>query len=263
MIKNNIAVLSVIYPIQKEIAYQFFDSLKDQSCSNFDVIIVNDGFVDFQDLSEYYPTLNIIEVRPGLSIVQNRKILIEKGLQLQYENFIFQDIDDFAHPSRIQIVYEKLNDYDIVVNDLAILLGVDVVKPSHFDQRISDGDRITISDVLDKNLFGLSNTACSSKVFSDINICWSDDIIALDWYIFSCALLSGWQAVFIGQSLTYYRQHEQNTAGLLQRPSPETATKVKLHHYAAMENYSVGFKKLLCETTHTVKHASKNNWWWE
>jgi hypothetical protein len=263
MNKNRIAVLSVIYPIENEVAFDFFESLKNQSYLNFDIIIVNDGYLDFKKITKIYSTLNIIEVKSGGSIVQNRRLMIEEGLRMQYEKFIFLDIDDYAHPSRIECVIKELKSFDIVVNDFMIFSENQDTISNYFSKRIANRQVITVKDIIHKNLIGLSNTACSAKIFSNLEIIWDENIIAVDWYIFSYALISGWKAIFIAKPLTYYRQHKKNTVGLMHSRNIGYNSKVKILHYKAMNNLNIEFQKYYDETKYILDEKIEYPWWWE
>ena len=49
---KKIAFLTTIYPIEDDYLYTFFDSLDGQTFKNFDLIVVNDGYLNFDKIKK-------------------------------------------------------------------------------------------------------------------------------------------------------------------------------------------------------------------
>ena len=68
------AFLTTIFTMNKQYLYDFFDSLKNQTYQNFDVIVVNDGYKDFEKIKTLYnEKLNIIELQHSNTPAKNRE----------------------------------------------------------------------------------------------------------------------------------------------------------------------------------------------
>ena len=115
-----IAFLTTIFPIKIEYLYDFFDSIQSQSYKNFDVIVVNDNYNDFEGLKVKYNNLNIVELKYSNTPVKNREYGINFVINNNYDILIFGDSDDYFANNRIEKSIELLSKYDIVVNDLSL-----------------------------------------------------------------------------------------------------------------------------------------------
>lgn len=243
MIMNKIAFLTVLYPINDSIVDLFFNSLVNQTNKSFDIIIVNDGFSDIEHFKEKYCNLNIIEIKNSNNIAKNRELLIRFAIEKKYEIAVFGDIDDYFESNRVEISTKFLNSYDIVVNDL-ITFGIEHFKEKIISKRIENLSTISINYIVRKNIFGLSNTAINLKGLHSKDIVFPSDLIAVDWYFYSNLLLSGKKAIFTNETLTYYRQYENNTIGIgnVSEKNILKSIEVKLIHYRYMKEKSEIFR---------------------
>ena len=233
---NNIAFLTTIYPINELYVTQFFESLINQTNVNFDVIIVNDGYADFNKLKKIYHSLHIIEL-PGVGCVaKNREALIKHALFCGYHTAIFGDIDDYFDRQRVEVVELLLKNNDIVINDLTAFNQQKLTHEHIFSSRIDNLAEIPSDLIIDRNIFGLSNTAIKLQEMTAKDISFPSKLIAVDWYFFSNLLLNNKKAIFTNDTITYYRQHDNNTAGIgtINASTILKAIKVKLIHYHSM-----------------------------
>ncbi len=230
---------------------QFFDSLVGQTFSKWDLVIVNDGFDGLKSLLKNYSQLNIYIINGLNNIVKNREIAIRYARSNGYENIIFGDADDYFSSNRIAHSIELLRTYDIVVNDLSSVdsNGQPIVDKL-FSARIKNNQIIEKKFTREKNIFGLSNTATKAHFFD--NIVFDERVVALDWFIFSQILSNGdIEAIFTNEVLTYYRQHELNTAGIGKAITPEliiTELRIKRLHYSALADIDSSYSDLLLKT---------------
>ncbi|MGM0938220.1 MAG: NeuD/PglB/VioB family sugar acetyltransferase [Pseudomonadota bacterium] len=211
--QNKIAFLTAIYPINEEYVHEFMDSLIKQSYKKFDLIILNDNFGDLEPIKNKYNQLHIIEISSHGNIAKNREALINYAKNNAYNILIFGDIDDKFENNRIETSINKLRNHDIVVNELESFKGKRTEKKDILSSRIDNNFEIKLDFILDKNIFGLSNTAIKIKNKNDLNIKLDPSLIAVDWYLFSYLLLSGYSAIFTNETTTYYRQHDANIVG--------------------------------------------------
>lgn len=210
---KKIAFLSTIFPMKEEYLFDFFNSLKNQSYKKFDVIIVNDGYQEFKKIKKIYESkLNIIELRYSKTPAKNREFGINYCLDNKYDYLIFGDSDDFFASNRIEKVINLLKDYDIVVNDLNLFNEKGVYLEKYISNRINNNTIIKLDYILDKNIFGMTNTAINLKNMEKVS--FSNDLVAVDWFLFKSLLSKKLKAIFINNTVSFYRQYLNNTIGL-------------------------------------------------
>ena len=214
----------------------FLKSLGQQTYKEFDLVILNDGFKDFDKLKNEHPRLKIIELPPSDSIAKNRQYLVNYAIRNSYDIAIFGDSDDYFPKNRVSTSVRLLEKHDIIVNDLNAFNCTESLKENILSQRMKDLDSIDSNFISDKNVFGMTNTALNLGVLGKKEIQFSSDLIAVDWYFFAILLKSGASAVFTNQTVTYYRQHEKNTVGIgsSSRDLINLALNVKETHYSTM-----------------------------
>ena len=121
MESNKISFLTTIFPMNRQYLYDFFDSLKNQTYKKFDIIVVNDGYKDFEKIKIIYgQTLNIIELQHSNSSAKNREYGINYCIDQKYDILIFGDSDDYFKNNRVEKSIEILKQADIAVNDLSL-----------------------------------------------------------------------------------------------------------------------------------------------
>lgn len=267
MMKNKIAFLTTIFPINKQYLYDFFDSLKNQTYQNFDLIVVNDEYRDFDSIKmRYNKILNIIELQYSDTPAKNREYGINYCIDNNYDILIFGDSDDYFENNRVEKSIEFLKKNDIVVNDLSLFDKNGVYEEKYLSHRLKNLEVIDFEFIKDKNIFGLSNTAIKLNRLQKILI--SNDLIAVDWYLFSMLLMEGKKAVFTDETVSYYRQYQQNTVGLkkLDKELFNKGIEVKKKHYKALNQTNRLFN-LELERLHILKFSNvkqiKNPLWWE
>jgi len=235
-VNKKVAFLTTVFPMKKRYLYDFFDSLNKQTYTKFDVIVVNDGYVGFKELTGKFNALNIIELQCSDSPAKNREFGIKYIKRNNYDVLIFGDSDDYFDDNRIQLSVELLANIDIVVNDITLFddqQGVYLKK--YISNRIHDGLEVELDFIKDKNIFGLSNTAINVIILDEFS--FDRDLIAVDWYLYSILLLQNRKALFTNKTITYYRQYENNTVGIGVR-TIETILKgiwIKEKHYSLLK----------------------------
>ena len=262
-----IAFLTTVFEANKDFLFDFFTSLKNQTYNKFDLIIVNDGYDGFHEIKLVFSKyINIIELKYSNTPIKNREYGINYCIENNYEIIIFGDSDDYFENNRVDKSISLLNKYDIVVNELNLFYENGFTVEKYFSKRIKNNDLIKFEFVIDKNIFGLSNTAIK---LNDIrNLSLPDNLIAVDWYIFSLLLMNGKKAVFTNETVSYYRQHEQNIIGLKKhdRNSLNKVVKVKHNHYKALNSIQAIFDfelKRLTSVNYTKIEQIDYPLWWE
>jgi glycosyltransferase involved in cell wall biosynthesis len=208
-----IAFLTTIFTMNKQYLYDFFDSLKNQTYQNFDVIVVNDGYKDFEKIKTLYDeTLNITELQHSNTPAKNREHGINYCIDHKYDVLVFGDSDDYSKSNRVEKSLHFLKEADIVVNDLSLFDKNSVYEKKYLSHRLKNLEVVHSEFIKNKNIFGLSNTAIKLKNIKKVT--FNSKIIAIDWYFFKKILKQGLKAIFTNETETFYRQYEHNKIGL-------------------------------------------------
>ena len=71
---NKVSFLTTVYPMNEKYLYDFFNSLKNQTCQNFDLVVINDGYKKFDKIkNDHNQNLNIIEIPCSSTPAKNRE----------------------------------------------------------------------------------------------------------------------------------------------------------------------------------------------
>jgi hypothetical protein len=180
---------------------------------------------------------SIVEIRKrGLSILREQR---------PADAVIFIDSDDLMAPNRVEICKANLKPKEVLVNEL-ILFGEEQVPCALLKHRFVDRQELQLADVTHSNCLGLSNTALLvedvTRRFQEI----PDDTIAFDWAFYTGLLHDGCQARFISGTSTWYRQHADNSASLIDMDDARIlrSVLVKAQHYRYVAGFDTGFSKL-------------------
>lgn len=259
--KNNITLFTIVYPGCEPYLARFFRSVQAQDFKHFDLLILNDGFKNLQQftgeigsqIDEVPVSGTIAEIRMhGLQILTNRP----EG------KVVFADADDYISSDRIRKADAALDQYDIYVNDLTTVIDDgQILTKNYLQNRLGDEFQIDWEFILDKNVIGLGNTSVRKSALRKLLI--PLDTIAVDWMIFTDMLLRGATAIFISDSESFYRQHDQNTAGLknLSAEKIRRALRVQIQNASFFKGESQShkdhFEKLL-ELCSFLSYADDN-----
>jgi hypothetical protein len=240
----NVIVVCFIYPLIKDFLNDFFESIKNQSYRNFDLLIFEDGF------EGDYSNLNIKKIvmrnDSNLSIPEVRKHVIKYAINKNYDLLIFCDADDVMGADRIESIVnthtENKDKYGFYYNDLFLLDSREDVFKGMLPEEITE-----FSDLEDYNFIGMSHTALNIYLTKNIweNLPVNDRIIAFDWYMHSYLLIKGFKGRKV-DTTTYYRIYDENTAGLpdiLNEASLKQGIQVKSVHYEMMSRFDKKFKE--------------------
>lgn len=263
---NSIAFLTTIFPQNEKFLKCFFNSLNNQTYKNFDLIVVNDKFNNLDYYKNYYPNLNIVNINSYNTPAKNREVGINYCIDNSYDALIFGDSDDYFQDDRIEKSLEILNQADIAVNDLSLFDEKTLYRERYLSNRIKNHQIIDFEFIKNKNIFGFSNSAM--RIFKKKKISIPNDLVAVDWYIFSNLLLEGYKAVFTDETISFYRQHEQNIIGLKQLDEEHfnKVRNIKIKHFKSMSvnryKFDNELKSLYASSFHKRKKI-RNPFWWE
>jgi glycosyltransferase involved in cell wall biosynthesis len=275
--------LGVVFPKVKKYLTEYLDSLQKQTYKDFDLIIINDGLKDFDRLTSRYK-LNIIQLNHRNTPAKIREYGINFIKKKGYDFIVFSDSDDVLAADRIEKSIELLKSCDIVVNDVTLISNRSkILKRKYFSRRLRNGSRVGLDFIMDKNIFGFTNTAARINAIEK-NVKIPKNPAAADWYLFSVLLNNGLSAVFTNKTVTYYRIYKDNIAGLGQKMDKSTVLSglnIKFSHYKNLAKVNGRYKPLLMATESLkknideksgyvrryIKHLTsiniKNPLWWE
>lgn len=246
--KNNALLISVIYPKVKKYLEDYCKSIEFQDINRFDILILNDGFTG--DFPLKNKRITIVNIKSKLTPAEIRMLGIKYALENDYKYVIFSDSDDYFSSNRISVSINKLEKYDFVFNELYLTnKKKDVIQKSFYHNIIKKIEYTNYLEIIDRNLFGLGNTAVKINILEDLFI--PKEINAVDWWIFSILLLNQCKGGFIKEAITYYRQHNNNFIGIskkLNKTILRKGIKVKQIHYKNLLMY--------CEN-HQMKEAEE------
>lgn len=256
MKKNDVVVLTTIFQQDSSYSGEFFESLVHQTLQAFDLLVVNDGFSDLTTVRATYPSINIIEFSGLGNIAKNRELLVNWSIELGYSKAIFADFDDYFSSNRLATLAALLDVYDVVVNDLTLVVDNCVVCEKYLANSIRDRQEIALHDVLEFNFFGMSNTAIKLSGLRKVH--FDEKLKAVDWFFFSTMLIEGSKAVFTNRCVTYYRQHEHNVANIGQLTSQQLLNEIaiKTTHYSLLIEFSKVYEPLLAGIKDFNQHVN-------
>jgi len=260
--KNRVAVLGVVFSEVERFIDEYLTSLYKQTFKNFDLIIINDEFSKFS-IYKYKYYLNIREISYRGTPAEIREFGINYIINEGYEYIIFTDTDDYFSINRIEKSIELLKYYDIVVNDLTTVSNrSNILESQYISKRLENLSKINLDFIIDKNIFGLSNTAIKTKCLNG-NISFARNLIAVDWYLFSKLLKNGFSAIFNNEAVTFYRIYEGNIIGLssgINTKKIEKGIDVKLYHYKELSKIDNRFIYLYTKFNELKNKIKKNEY---
>lgn len=180
---TKVSIVVPVYNVQSYLA-KCLDSLVNQTYSNIEILVVNDGSTDdsqksIDEYTEKYPQLikGYIKSNGGLSDARNY------GLdQISGDYVTFVDSDDYVRPTYISSMLKKAleEQADVVVCDMEYVYDH---KPTQFS---SGGDFISSTIHEMPQLLKINNSACNklfkSKLFNDIRFIkgiWYEDLATI------------------------------------------------------------------------------------
>ena len=257
------AIVTYNYPNAETYVNEFLNSVEQQTQAA-DLICFNHGGNKSLFEQTTLP-IQIIEIDSDLSIPEVRKESFRQLKSMEYDAFIFLDIDDKMSTNRVEICLELLQHTHIVCNDLNIITeSGEIIEERVWSNRLQEEHRITSSFIAQKNILGFSNTAISKELLKE-EVSF-EDVTALDWFVFT-QWLQNHGATFTSKCVSYYRVYQNNSAGLsklIDKNRFEKVTAIRSQHYNALNNIGLNIEE-------RAKHINFNQeinlpfypFWWE
>ena len=231
-------VLGVNYKGVENYAKDYFKSIMNQDTDQFDLLIINDN-TESLEIREMNVNVDEIMISNNNSPAMIRYEGLNYAIRNDYQNLIFSDLDDFFSMNRISSSISALQKYDFVFNEIFLTdKNSEIIDENYFYKICPEKSVDTFNRIIDYNCFGLSQTGINLQTIKDFYI--PENIIAVDWWIFTIMLLNGATGKFIDNAITYYRQSDHNLVGmkkLLNKNRLKIGIKVKQIHYDNIIKY--------------------------
>lgn len=242
MVKHNTLVAGVVYKGVGKHINDYINSLNNQTDKDFDLLIVNDGAK--KEINNRLSKAIWIDVNLNLTPASIRQLIYNYAIDNKYDFLVFSDVDDYFLNNRIEVTKKWLHNFDFVCNDLTLVdehkkkLKENILSDFFTDHKID-----TLDLLLDKNLVGLGNSAI--KLNHKLKIEIPENIIAIDWFLYTVLLLNNNKGIFTNDTLTFYRQYNENLVGvskMINEKRLQQGLHVKLLHYEEITKYCKKFK---------------------
>ena len=238
MKKSKTLVMGVNYKGVESYANEYIKSLFDQDTDQFDLLVFNDNTEPIK-LDKMKINVHEIMVNENKSPGMIRYDGLNYAISNNYKNLIFSDIDDFFSTNRISLSIRELEKYDFVFNKIHLIdKNSEIIDENYFYQLYLEKNVNSFNQILDYNCLGLTHTGINLESLKNFYI--PEDIIAVDWWIFSILLLNGATGKYIDDAVTYYRQSDDNLVGMkkiLNENRLKVGIKVKQAHYNYILEY--------------------------
>lgn len=264
MIKK-IAFVTFVYPGVEKYLKQFIKSLNNQTDIQFDLIVHNDGCENIRNFlkSKYFPIVIVNSNEKNLFDI--RLWTFNFCLTNEYSHVILGDSDDFFEANRVAVIKRLLNQYEIVINDISLVNASEEVYENRvFSRRIYNNSIITFNHIEKYNFIGFTNSAFCLNVLKLLDGNKTQSKI-VDWYFYSILLLKGKKAIFTTETVSYYRQHEKNIAGLrykndiMNNNMKNSLKEIHRIHKDSLKNLISNYSNNIINTSQ--KYSLK--FWWE
>lgn len=267
---------TVLYKESLEFLQDFAESLNNQDCDDFDVLLLNDNLNDRElkkATNSFKKKAILLNGKQNSSPPELRFELIKVAKEKNYDLLILGDFDDLFSPNRVSnIISAYENEISFYYNDLYYIDK----KTKFFNCLPPYTNKIT--DIIEYNYLGLSNTALNlnnmdNKLINKLN---EKSALIFDWYMYSVLLKERHTGKKVEGCKTYYRIYENNTAGecknTMEYINKEIA--VKVNHYNIFKKSDAKFNELFNfykelqlkvnkEKIDIMSYIDKNNdYWW-
>ena len=200
-------LIGFFYPDAKIYFKYYFQSINNQSTNDFELLIVMDN-IKFK-IPKLKINYHIININKKKTISSIRNLAISFAQKNNYEKIIFSDTDDYFSHNRIFQSIRYLNKYDFVVNNLyKVDKNNNLLKKNLYFENKNNFNIAKINLILRYNFIGFTNSALNVELLRDFK--FPQNIIALDWYIFSFLLLNNKKGFYLKNVISYYRSHNNN-----------------------------------------------------
>lgn len=276
---NKDVLFTVVYPQALPYFGDVCASVKEQTNKNFDFLVINDGCEE-ENLKSFLTGIENIIINAIGCPSKNRQQGINYAWNNGYRYIIFCDADDSFVPKRYNRTIAEFENSgaDIIVSNLNVVdCNLKSIIDNYFSWELPCDRWIDEEFIVDKNIFGMSNTAL--RLSSLKNDVYLPDTKIGDWYLFTLLLHNGLSARYISEALVNYRQYNNNLIGInrFDISSFRRLAFLKFNHYKLLvengyDRFCVSLfksKELLSLTDDEIKKTIKQQlsihkqplWW--
>jgi hypothetical protein len=250
-------IFSTIYPNSKKYYIEFINSINSQTNKNFKLFLVLNGTNLTKNQKKIINSdYDIFRINSSWqkSRIEGLKSLLKKNPKLIF----FADSDDILDKNRIKMSLKKIGRNDFLVNN-CYLFQKNLKNKKVWLKKKSQ--KITLKQIDYKNFVGCSNTVVKGialkKILKEINI----KLTAFDWCMAKLLLLKNYKGIYINQSLTYYRQYNNNTSSLIRitKKKIKKDIKCKLENLRYFLNFGLKYEKKIKELEKKQKLLNNRN----
>ena len=205
LLGNKVACLTTIYPGVEDYIEEYLQGVQKQTCADFDLVIVNDGFslpID-RILDQMDIKAKVLDC--SLSPQANRLYGLKMCKQMGYDLIVCGDADDVMSNDRVEKViayFSENKDSRIVYNNI-VNNAFDLIYK----------DNITLTDVLDFNVLGYSCLNIKSDLIEFVLDHKNEKVPTFDWWFGLAYLLNYKEVDFLKDVNDHYRSHPGNYIG--------------------------------------------------
>lgn len=204
---------------------ELLNSIKDQTYINWHLIIRDDGSIDSTQIIidkfkvKYPGKISQIESKQNVGVIKSFEILMQHTVS---DYIMFCDQDDVWLPTKIELTYEKITQFEKEYPNKPILIHTDLMVVDKYLNVISNSfwyySRIRPELLVDFNYLAVKNavTGCTaminSKVKNIIPKSTQNTLMHDSWITLNIANELGVIA-YIDRPTILYRQHDNNVLG--------------------------------------------------
>lgn len=226
-----VAVITFIFPIAEDYYRETLYSIMQQTDQDFDTIVVDDQLYA-QDIDS---EMRVIKNEDILTPLALREVVFNLLIDEGYDLLISIDSDDTMSADRVAQTKRAYLENPDIGFFYSLLHYMREPKKLFFE---APAKVSSLEQILLYNFVGLSHMSLNLRQLRDrgLKFQFPEQVIALDWYIASWYILSGYEGLKTN-SITYYRLYENNLAGETSIVSIEKVKRIlniKQRHYDAL-----------------------------
>ena len=180
------------------------------------------------------------------TITNSRIEMIKTLKNLNFDYFIFHDIDDRFNKQRPITLSKYFNKYDFIINDINTSS-----KKKYFSKRLKNNIILNFNHIKNYNFAGMTNSACSKKVLKMIKFNKKDYKAPIfDWLLWRKIFKIG-KGIFINKTISFYDVSQKSATSL---PT----------NFKNNKNIKIAFRiRKFFNLNNKINKFKKNNFWWE
>ena len=212
-IKRGAPTVSVVIPAYNCSQYirQTLDSVKSQTLTNYEVIVVNDGSDDTDELerilcSHALPVIYVVQENKGVSAARNAAIKIARG-----EFYAQLDADDQWAPEYLDVQLQVLQDSDaaVVYPNAKIISNNSNVELEFMEVSPSEGE-VSFDTLIQQKCVVMTSVTARMSAIKQVGMFDEGLRSCEDFDLWLRIVKNGGRIAYHRQPLVLYRRHENS-----------------------------------------------------